>query len=85
VCPSRSGCSSTGSRVPGAHGGFLGVILFVLDRNGASLLRRDRPAQRAYGCLGVVVLLAVDFIVDLPGLRRMPFRALEQTAGRRRG
>jgi hypothetical protein len=57
----------------------------VLDRNGASLLRRDRPAQRAYGCLGVVVLLAVDFIVDLPGLRRMPFRALEQTAGRRRG
>lgn len=75
-----TGFAVTGFAFCAAHGVFLGVILFLLDRNGASGFAAIDWRSVAYGCLGVLVLLAVDFAVDLPGLRRMPFRHLERTA-----
>jgi uncharacterized protein DUF6498 len=65
-----------------AHGLFLGVVLFVFSHKG------DRhPADvdwhsAGFGCASVVVVLAIDFVVDLPGLRDWSFLNIEQTAYR---
>ena len=68
-----------------AHGVFLGVILFVLDRNGQAGLAGVVWHQVRNGCLGVLVILAIEFAVDLPGLRRWTFWQIEQTANRSLG
>ncbi|KUI34311.1 hypothetical protein AU195_19420 [Mycobacterium sp. IS-1496] len=75
-----SGFVVTGFAFCAAHGVFLGVILFLLDRNGKSGFAEIDWRSVGVGCAGVVILLAVDFLVDLPGLRRLPFHQLEQTA-----
>ena len=68
-----------------AHGVFLGVILFVLDKNGQAGLADVVWHQVRNGCLGVLVILAIEFAVDLPGLRRWTFWQIEQTANRSLG
>lgn len=61
------------------HGVFLGVMLFFLsDDEIASVNWRSVGV----GCLSVFGLLALDFIVDLAGLRQRSFLQLEQTANR---
>jgi hypothetical protein len=72
-----------------AHGLFLGVILFVLDHGGQGDGQGDLAAvdwhQVRNGCMGVLLVLAIDFVVDLPGLRRWTFWQIEQTANRSLG
>ena len=68
-----------------AHGVFLGVILFVLDKNGQAGLADVAWHQVRNGCLGVLVILAIEFVVDLPWLRRWTFWQIEQTANRSLG
>src|SRR5882762_784212 len=76
-----------------AHGVFLGVILFVLDHNNldhnmangqGDLAAVDWHHVRS-GCIGVLVILAIEFAVDLPWLRRWTFWQVEQTANRSLG
>jgi hypothetical protein len=68
-----------------AHGLFLGVILFVLDHNGQGELARVEWRSVKLGSLYVLIALAIDFVVDLPGLRRWSFSQIEQTANRSLG
>jgi Family of unknown function (DUF6498) len=68
-----------------AHGAFLGVILFVLDHNDQDHLAGVVWHQVRNGCIGVLVILAIEFAVDLPGLRRWTFWQVEQTANRSLG
>lgn len=72
-----------------AHGMFLGVILFVLDHNNMKNGQGGFAAvdwhQVRNGSMGVVVVLAIEFAVDLPGLRRWTFWQVEQTANRSLG
>ncbi|KAA0084253.1 hypothetical protein CIW52_09295 [Mycolicibacterium sp. P9-64] len=63
-----------------AHGLFLGVILLVLDQNGQDHLAGVVWHQVRIGCIGVLVVLAIEFAMDLPGLRRWSFWQIEQTA-----
>lgn len=65
-----------------AHGVFLGVILFVLNRNGERFLADVDWRSVGFGCVSVVVFLAIDFAVDLFGLSRWSFLQIEQTAYR---
>jgi Family of unknown function (DUF6498) len=65
-----------------AHGLFLGVILFVLNRKGERYLADVDWRSVGFGCASVVVVLAIDFVVDLPGLRHWSFLQIEQTAYR---
>jgi cytochrome b561 len=65
-----------------AHGVFLGVILFVLNHNGDRTLADVDWRSVGFGCVSVVVILAIDFVVDLPGLRQWSFLQIEQTAYR---
>ena len=65
-----------------AHGLFLGVILFVLNHNGEGSLADVDWRSVGFGCLSVLVVLAIDFVVDLPGLRQWSFLQIEQTANR---
>ncbi len=65
-----------------AHGLFLGVILFVLNHKGERYLVDIDWRSVGFGCLSVVVVLAIDFVVDLPGLRHWSFLQIEQTAYR---
>ncbi|HEX7825207.1 MAG TPA: DUF6498-containing protein, partial [Mycobacterium sp.] len=56
-----------------AHGVFLGVILFMLAHNNIEN-GQDHLADVAWhqvrnGCIGVLVVLAIEFAVDLPALR----------------
>lgn len=64
------------------HGVFLGTILLLLNLNGRGELAGIDWRTVGFGCLSVLVLLAVDFAIDLPGLRRWSFRQIEQTADR---
>jgi hypothetical protein len=75
----------TGLAFSAAHGVFLGVILFVLDHNSQAALANVNWHQVRNGCIGVFVVLAIEFAVDLPGLRRWTFWQLEQTANRSLG
>jgi hypothetical protein len=68
-----------------AHGLFLGVILFVLDHNGQGDLAGVDWRSVKLGSLYVLIALAIDFVVDLPGLRRWSFWQIEQTANRSLG
>ncbi|MCW2559535.1 MAG: hypothetical protein JWP55_3499 [Mycobacterium sp.] len=68
-----------------AHGVFLGVILFMLDHNAQADLAGVVWHQVRNGCVGVLVVLAIEFAVDLPGLRRWTFWQVEQTANRSLG
>ncbi|BBZ55924.1 DUF6498-containing protein [Mycolicibacterium phocaicum] len=65
-----------------AHGVFIAVILLILTHNGnAELVGLDWRAA-GIGCLQMLVIVAVDFLVDVPYLRRWSFGLLEQTANR---
>jgi Family of unknown function (DUF6498) len=68
-----------------AHGLFLGVILFVLGHNGQGDLAGVDWHQVRTGCIRVLIIVAIDFVVDLPGLRRWTFWQIEQTANRSLG
>lgn len=68
-----------------AHGLFLGVILFVLDHNGQGDLAGVDWRSVKLGSLYVLIALAIDFVVDLPGLRRWSFWQIEGTANRSLG
>lgn len=65
-----------------AHGFFLGMILFMLSHNGQAALIGIDWRTVEIGCLQVFAVLAVDFLVDLPGLRRWSFWQLEVMASR---
>jgi hypothetical protein len=65
-----------------AHGVFLGTVLFLLDRNGERALADVSWRSVGLGCLTVFIFLAVDFLADLPSLRRWSFWQIEQTAHR---
>jgi hypothetical protein len=68
-----------------AHGLFLAVVLFMLNNNGQSDLAAVDWHHVRVGCVGVLVILAIDFVVDLPGLRQWSFWQIEQTANRSLG
>jgi Family of unknown function (DUF6498) len=68
-----------------AHGLFLGGILFVLDHNGQGDLAGVDWHSVKLGSLYVLIALAVDFIVDLLGLRQWSFWQIEATANRSLG
>jgi hypothetical protein len=68
-----------------AHGVFLGVILFVLDHNGHGDLAGVDWRSVKLGSLYVLIALTIDFVVDLPGLRRWSFSQIEGTANRSLG
>jgi hypothetical protein len=68
-----------------AHGVFLGVILFMLDQHGQGDLAGVDWRSVKVGGLYVLIALAIDFVVDLPGLRRWSFWQIEQTANRNLG
>jgi hypothetical protein len=68
-----------------AHGLFLAVILFVLDHNGQGDLAGVNWRSVKLGSLYVLIALAIDFVVDLPGLRRWSFWQIEGTANRSLG
>ena len=63
-----------------AHGVFLAVIIFLLDRTGERQLAEVNWRSVELGCAIVLVFVVVDFLVDLLSLRRWSFRQLEQTA-----
>jgi Family of unknown function (DUF6498) len=68
-----------------AHGLFLGVILFVLDHHGRGDLAGVDWSSVKLGSLYVLVALAIDFVVDLPGLRQWSFWQIEATANQSLG
>ena len=68
-----------------AHGVFLGLILFMLAHNGQDHLAGVAWHQVRNGCIGVLVILAIEFAVDLPALRRWTFWQVEQIANRSLG
>ena len=68
-----------------AHGLFLGVILFMLDRTGQGDLAAVDWRSVKLGSLYVFIALAIDFVVDLFGLRKWSFWQIEQTANRSLG
>jgi hypothetical protein len=68
-----------------AHGLFLGGFLFVLDHNGRSDFADIDWRSVGIGCLGVLIILAIDFVVDLLGLHQWSFWQIEQTANRSLG
>ncbi|MET0898437.1 MAG: DUF6498-containing protein [Mycobacterium sp.] len=65
-----------------AHGVFLGGMLFLLTNNDHSELAAVDWRSVGLGCLSVFGLLALDFFVDLAGLRERSFLQIEQTANR---
>ncbi|PRC45239.1 hypothetical protein C6A85_96160 [Mycobacterium sp. ITM-2017-0098] len=65
-----------------AHGVFLGVIIFLLGRNGQPELSDINWRSAGYGCLIVLAFLCADMLVDLTTLRRWSFWQIEQTAQR---
>ncbi|MDT5198284.1 MAG: hypothetical protein QOF88_6921 [Mycobacterium sp.] len=68
-----------------AHGVFLGVVLFMLNHNDQSAVAAVDWHHVGSGCVRVLLILAIDFVVDLPGLRRWSFWQIEQTANRSLG
>lgn len=65
-----------------AHGVFITVILLILTHNGNAELVGLDWRSAGIGCLQMLVIVAVDFLVDVPYLRRWSFGLLEQTANR---
>jgi len=68
-----------------AHGLFLGGLLFLLDHDGRSDFAHIDWRSVGIGCLGVLIVLAIDFVVDLLSLRQWSFWQIEQTANRSLG
>jgi hypothetical protein len=64
------------------HAVFLGVILFMLNHNGEQGLAYVDWRSVRLGCVLVLAFLALDFVVDLRGLRNWPFLQVEQLAYR---
>ena len=62
------------------HGFFLFMIIFLLNHNGRGGEIGLNFQELAKGCALVLLLLAVDFLADLPDLRRKPFAWLERKA-----
>ena len=67
------------------HGVFLGAILLVLGRSGEHSLVEVHWRSVGFGCLSVLILLAIDFAADLLVLRRRSFLQMEQLADRGTG
>jgi cytochrome b561 len=65
-----------------AHGVFIAAILLILTHNGNAELVGLDWRSAGIGCLQMLVIVVVDFLVDVPYLRRWPFGLLEQTANR---
>lgn len=63
-----------------AHGIFLGAILALLAHNDALALVELDWHSVGWGCLSVLLFLALNFILDLVDLRRWSFRDVERTA-----
>ncbi|MCT7659850.1 DUF6498-containing protein [Mycobacterium deserti] len=66
----------------GAHGVFLGAILFLLNHNGEGAIAAVNWRSVAIGCTIVLVLLIVDLAVDLIRVRSYSFLRVEQSAYR---
>jgi cytochrome b561 len=64
------------------HGLILWAVLSLLSRNGEGLAAEVEWRSVAFGGLSVLILLAIDFVADLPTLRRRSFSAIEQLANR---
>ncbi|WP_163887304.1 DUF6498-containing protein [Mycolicibacterium hippocampi] len=75
-----SGFAVTSLAFCAAHAVFLGVILLLLDHTSNSNLAEIDWRSAGLGCAIVLVLIVVDFVVDLPTLRDWSFRQIEQTA-----
>lgn len=65
-----------------AHGIFIAVILLILSHNGNAELVGLDWRSAGVGCLQILVIVVIDFLVDVPYLRRWSFGVLEQTANR---
>lgn len=65
-----------------AHGVFIAVILLILTHNGNAELVGLDWRSAGFGCLQMLVIVVIDFLVDVPYLRRWSFGVLEQTANR---
>lgn len=65
-----------------AHGVFIAVILLILSHNGNAELVGLDWRSAGIGCLQILVIAVIDFLVDVPYLRRWSFGVLEQTANR---
>ena len=62
------------------HGVFLGAVLLILRQNGERQLAEIDWRSVGMGCATVLLLLLLDFAVDLSELRRWQFRQVEQLA-----
>jgi hypothetical protein len=65
-----------------AHGIFVGVILFTLGRTGERGIAQVDWRAVGFGCVLVLVFLAIDFTVDVRRLRQWSFLQIEQAANR---
>lgn len=63
-----------------AHGFFLGVILLLLNHNGVGSMVHIDWRSVLFGCLTVMGLLTLDFLIDLISLRQWSFWQVEQLA-----
>lgn len=66
----------------GAHGIFIAAIVLILTNNGHADVVAVDWRQVGFGCLQLLIILAVDFLADLPYLRTWSFEQLELTADR---
>jgi len=64
------------------HGVFLVAALLVLARSGHPDIAEVDWRDVGIGCLSIAALLAIDFLVELPTLRRWSFRQVELSAQR---
>jgi len=65
-----------------AHAIFLGAILAILTANGKSQLAQLDWRSVGFGCLSVLLFLALDFGIDIISLRQWTFAQLEDSANR---
>ena len=65
-----------------AHGAVLGAMVLVLNRGGTRPIVDIDWHSVGSGCLSVLILLAIDFVVDLFSLRQRSFLDIEQLANR---
>ncbi|CAN5727175.1 DUF6498-containing protein [soil metagenome] len=65
-----------------AHGIFLAAFLFVLTHNGHSEIANLNPAELKQGCKWVLIILSLNFVVDLFSLKERSFEWLEKYGNR---
>lgn len=63
-----------------AHGLFLGAVLFVLQHNGHRGFAEVNWHSVGFGCLSVLLFLALDYLMDLSTLRQWSFGDIETAA-----